>query len=65
MRGKRQEEKKPRWMKDVMSRETVLKRYLETVRDDYEIIILDCMPSLGMLTINANRNMSMIVIFYQ
>lgn len=38
---------------NVMSRETVLKRYLETVREDYETIILDCMPSLGMLTINA------------
>ena len=40
-------------MVNVMSRETVLKRYLETVREDYDTIILDCMPSLGMLTINA------------
>ena len=31
----------------------VLKRYLETVWEDYEAIILDCIPSLGMLTINA------------
>ena len=38
---------------NVMSRETVLKRYLETVREDDDTIMLDCMPSLGMLTINA------------
>ena len=36
-----------------MSRETVLKQYLETVRKDYDFILLDCMPSLGMMTVNA------------
>ena len=38
---------------NAMSRETVLKQYLETVRKDYDFILLDCMPSLGMLTVNA------------
>ena len=38
---------------NVMSRETVLKQYIETVRDQYDVILLDCCPSLGMLTINA------------
>lgn len=38
---------------NTMSRETILRQYLQTVRDAYDIIILDCMPSLGMLTINA------------
>lgn len=38
---------------NAMSRETVLKQYLETVRDRYDFILLDCMPSLGMLTVNA------------
>ena len=38
---------------NVMSRETLLKTYLETVRDRYDYILIDCMPSLGMLTINA------------
>ncbi len=36
-----------------MSRETILRQYLNTVRGEYDAIILDCMPSLGMLTINA------------
>lgn len=38
---------------NAMSRETILKQYLETVKKDYDFILLDCMPSLGMLTVNA------------
>ena len=38
---------------NAMSRETVLKQYLDTVKRDYDFILLDCMPSLGMLTVNA------------
>lgn len=38
---------------NAMSRETILKQYLDTVKKDYDFILLDCMPSLGMLTINA------------
>lgn len=38
---------------NAMSRETVLKQYLETVKGSYDFILLDCMPSLGMLTVNA------------
>lgn len=37
----------------MMSRETVLRQYLQTVQNDYDVILLDCCPSLGMLTINA------------
>ena len=36
-----------------MSRESVLKQYLETVKHDYDFILIDCSPSLGMLTINS------------
>ena len=36
-----------------MSREQVLKTYVETVKDKYDFILIDCMPSLGMLTFNA------------
>ena len=38
---------------NAMSRETVMKQYLETVKGSYDFILLDCMPSLGMLTVNA------------
>ena len=38
---------------NAMSRELFLREYLETVRADYDVILLDCCPSLGMLTINA------------
>ena len=38
---------------NVMSRESVLKQYLDSVKKEYDFILLDCMPSLGMLTINA------------
>ena len=37
---------------NVMSRETVLKQYLDTLKDRYDYILLDGSPSLGMLTIN-------------
>lgn len=38
---------------NAMSRETILKQYLDTIKKDYDFILLDCMPSLGMLTVNA------------
>lgn len=38
---------------NTMSRETVLREYLKTIREQYDVILLDCCPSLGMLTINA------------
>ena len=38
---------------NAMSRESILKQYLEPMKKEYDFIILDCMPSLGMLTVNA------------
>lgn len=38
---------------NVMSRELVLKEYIGMVKEDYDYILIDCMPSLGMITINA------------
>ena len=38
---------------NVMSREQVLRNYIDGIRDYYDYILIDCSPSLGMLTINA------------
>ena len=38
---------------NVMSREYVLRETLEPLRERYDHILIDCMPSLGMMTINA------------
>ena len=40
-------------MLNLQNREMKLKQVLETVRDDYEFILIDCSPSLGLLTVNA------------
>lgn len=36
-----------------MSRETTMRSYLEQVKGSYDYILIDCMPSLGMITLNA------------
>lgn len=38
---------------NIMSREYVLRNYVDSVRKNYDYILIDCMPSLGMMTINA------------
>jgi len=38
---------------NAMSREKLLKQYLDGVKKQYDFILIDCMPSLGMLTVNA------------
>ncbi len=38
---------------NAMSRETVLRQYLDTLKGQYSHILIDCQPSLGMLTVNA------------
>ncbi len=37
----------------VLGRETILKEKMETAQHDFDFILLDCPPSLGLLTINA------------
>ena len=38
---------------NMISRETVLRQYVDSVKRDYDYVLLDCRPSLGMLVINA------------
>ena len=38
---------------NIMSRETILRQFINSIRERYEFIIIDTMPSLGMITINA------------
>lgn len=38
---------------NVMSRERIMRCYIDSMKEDYDYILIDCMPSLGMMTINA------------
>ena len=40
-------------MLDVPNRESILKEKISPIRNDYDYIIIDCSPSLGLVTINA------------
>lgn len=40
-------------MGNVISRELIMKEYIDAMRLKYDYILIDCMPSLGMMTINA------------
>ena len=42
-------------MVNAMSREKLLSQYLDTVKRDYDYVLIDCTPSLGVLTLNALR----------
>ena len=38
---------------DVPNREMFVKKALESIKDEYDFIIIDCSPSLGLITVNA------------
>ena len=40
-------------LSNVMSREFILKNSLNQIKDDYDYVLIDCMPSLGLLPINC------------
>lgn len=47
---------------NVMSRESVMRNTLENYKDKYDYILIDCMPSLGMITINALASADKVII---
>lgn len=49
-------------MSNVMSRKLIMKEYIDTMRSRYDYILIDCMPSLGMMTINALVASDMVLI---
>ena len=60
-----EEEMEPQYevsLVNVMSRETILRTYIEQQKDCYDYILIDCMPSLGMITINAFASADSILI---
>ena len=38
---------------DAESKEYILKKYIDPIKDEYDYVIIDCPPSLSMLTVNA------------
>ena len=47
---------------NVMSRELILREYINSIREHYDYIIIDCPPSLGMITINAFASVDSVLI---
>ena len=47
---------------DKANRENMLKVSLEDVRDDYDYILIDCAPSLGLITLNALTSADSVII---
>ena len=45
-----------------MNRERIMSMYLQGIKKDYEYILIDCMPSLGMITVNAFASADSVII---
>ncbi len=47
---------------NVMSREYTMRNCIEDIKDKYDFVLIDCMPSLGMITINALASADKVII---
>jgi chromosome partitioning protein len=45
-----------------MSREYTLSEYLNRIKHDYDYVLIDCMPSLGMITLNALASADSVIV---
>lgn len=52
-------------LSNTISRETILQRLLAPIKQNYDYILIDCPPSIGLLTINALTASSDIIIILQ
>ena len=50
-------------MLNIDEREYVLKRILEPIRNEYDYILIDCSPSLGLITVNALTGCRTLLLF--
>ncbi|MDO4966630.1 MAG: AAA family ATPase [Lachnospiraceae bacterium] len=49
-------------MIDVKEKEYILKKEMDWIKDDYDYIIIDCPPSLSMLTVNAMTTADSVIV---
>jgi chromosome partitioning protein len=49
-------------MSGIVDRENCLKKVLDVIRDDYDYVVIDCPPSVGLLTFNALRAATDVVV---
>lgn len=49
-------------MIDISNKEYVLKKEIDWIKDDYDFIIIDCPPSLSMLTVNAMTTADSVIV---
>ena len=50
---------------NAMSREITLRTYVNEAKKNYDVVLIDCMPSLGMITINALAAADSVIILVQ
>lgn len=49
-------------MLEIEHREKIMRRMLEPLKDDYDYILIDCLPSLGLITVNALTASDVVII---